>query len=69
MGRASNQDADTLGSESLKEVAVGAIKLQEPRLQGKESLHDVICFLETGEPPPHLTKGEQRWLARKAVRY
>ena len=46
-----------------------AIKLQEPKLQGRESLHDVLCFLETGEPPPHLTKGERRWLARKAVRY
>ena len=48
VGRASNQDADTLASKSLKEVTVGAIKLQEPRLQGKESLHDVICFLGLG---------------------
>ena len=69
MGRTSNQDADALASESLKEVTVGAVKLQEPKLQGKESMHDVICFLETGEPSPHLTKGEQRWLERKAVRY
>ena len=61
--------SDALASESLKEVTVGAVKLQEPKLQGKKSLHDVICFLETGEPPPHLTKGERRWLARKAVRY
>ena len=68
MGRASNQDADALASESLKVVTVGVVKLQDPKLQGKESLHDVICFLETGEPPPHLTKGERRWLARKAVR-
>ena len=29
----------------------------------------MISFLETGEPPPGLTKGERRWLARKAVRY
>ena len=69
VGRASNQDADALASQSLKEFTVGAVKLQEPRLQGKESLGDVVCFLETGEPPPHLTKGERRWLARKAVRY
>ena len=48
---------------------MGAIKLQEPKLQGRESLQDVLCFLETGEPPPHSTKGERRWLARKAVRY
>ena len=39
------------------------------KLQGKEILEDVVCFLETGEPPPHLTKGERKWLARKAVRY
>ncbi len=48
---------------------IGVVKLQEPKLQGKESLQDVISFLETGEPPPGLTKGERRWLARKAVRY
>ena len=69
VGRASNQDADALANQSLKEFTVGAVKLQEPRLQGKESLGDVVCFLETGEPPPHLTKGERRWLARKEVRY
>ena len=69
VGRANNQEADALASESLKEVTVGAVKLQEPKLQGKESLHDVLRFLEIGEPPPHLTKGERRWLARKAVRY
>ena len=60
--------ADALASECLKEAMVGAIKLQEPKLQGKESLQDVLSFLETGEPPPGLTKGERRWLARKAVR-
>ena len=69
MGRANNQEADALASECLRDVTVGAIKLQEPKLQGRESLHDVLGFLETGEPPPHLTKGERRWLARKAVRY
>ena len=53
----------------FKEATIGVVKLQEPKLQGKESLQDVISFLETGEPPPHLTKGERRWLARKAVRY
>ena len=56
VGRAKNQDADALASECLKE-AIGAVKLQEPKLQGKESLQDVISFLETGEPPPGLTKG------------
>ena len=29
----------------------------------------MISFLERGEPPPGLTKGERGWLARKAVRY
>ena len=48
---------------------MGAVKLQEPNLQGRESLHDVLCFLEVGEPPPHSTRGERRWLARKAMRY
>ena len=48
---------------------VGAIQFQEPRLQGKEELHDILCFLDTGQAPSHLTKGERRWLAKKAVRY
>ena len=69
VGRARNQDSDALASECLKEVTVGAVKLQEPRMQGKESLQNVSCFLETRKPPPHLTKGERRWLARKVVRY
>ena len=69
MGRARNQDADALASECLKEVTIGAVKLQEPKMQGKESLQDDWCFLETGEPPPRVNKGERRWLARKAVRY
>ena len=69
MGRARNQDADALASECLKEVKIGAIKLQEPKMQGRESLQDVWCFLEIGEPSPDLNKGERRWLTRKAVRY
>ena len=69
MGRAKNKETNTLASECLQEVIVEAVKLQEPKLQGKESLQDVLCFLEMGEPPPHSTKGERRWVARKAVRY
>ena len=69
VGRAKNQDADALARECLKEAIIGVVKLQEPKLQGKESLQDVISFLETGEPPLGLTKGERRWLARKTVRY
>ena len=41
VGRARNQDADTLASECLKEVTIGAVKLQEPRMQGRESLQDI----------------------------
>ena len=57
VGREKNQEADALASE--KEATIGAVRLQEPKLQGKESLQDVISFLETGEPPPGLTKGEK----------
>ena len=38
-------------------------------MQGRESLQDIWCLLEIGEPPPGLNKGKRRWLARKAVRY
>ena len=34
VGRAKNQEADALASECLKEVTVGAVKLQESKLQG-----------------------------------
>ena len=42
VGRAKNQEAYALASECLKEVTVGVVKLQEPKLQGKESLQDVL---------------------------
>ena len=35
VGRAKNQDADALARECLKEATIGAVKLQEPKLQGK----------------------------------
>ena len=69
VGRARNQDADALASECLKEVTIAAVKLQESKMQERESLQDVWCFLEIGEPSPNLNKGERRWLARKVVRY
>ena len=69
VGRAKISEADALASECLKVVMVGAIRLQEPKVEGRESLEDVVCFLETREAPPHLTKGERRWLAQKALRY
>ena len=69
VGRASNQDADALANQSLKEFTVGAVKLQEPKMQGRESLQDVWFFLETGEPSQGLNKGERRWLTTNAVKY
>ena len=45
MGRARNQDVDALANECLKEVTVGDVKLQEPKMQGRESLQDVGVFL------------------------
>ena len=69
IARGKNQLADDLANEALKDLMVGAIKLQETKLQGKESSNDVITFLEIGEAPSHLNKGEKRWLARKAVKY
>jgi len=48
IAREKNKAADALASDSLKDAIVGAIKLQEPKLQGKESLQDIIDFLETG---------------------
>lgn len=69
VGKENNFVADALASECLKEAIIGAIRLEEPNLRGKYLLQDVISFLETREPPPHLTKGERHWLARKAIRY
>ena len=47
MPRGKNQLTDSLASESMKECMIGAIKFQEPVMQGKESLQDIMCFLET----------------------
>ena len=69
VGRAKNQEVDVLANECLPEVTLGAVKLQEPKMQGRVSIYDVLCLLETREPPPHSTRGERRWLARKAMRY
>ena len=70
MGRRKNQlVADVLVNEALKEPIIGAIRFKEPKFQGVESLQDVMGFLQIGESPSHLTKGEQQWLVRKVVRY
>ena len=59
VGRAKNQEANALASECLREVIVGAVKLQEPKLQGRESLQDVLCFLEIEELLPHHKRREK----------
>ena len=59
------QLADSLASESMKECMTGAIKSQEPAMQGKESLQDIMCFLETRHLPDHSAKGQQDWLAKE----
>ena len=67
VGRAKNQEAHALASECLKEAMIGAIKLQEPKLQGKESLQDLISFLEIGEPHPLVLQREKEdgWQERR----
>ena len=60
---------DSLANEGMKEVIVGALKLQPPQMQGKEDLQDILIFLDIGQVPKHLTKGEREWLVRKAIQY
>ncbi|MCO5561833.1 hypothetical protein L7F22_015457 [Adiantum nelumboides] len=67
--RKGNQEADALASERLQEVIVGAIKLQNPLFQGSDCMHDIVNFLETGECPQDMSKGQRQWLVRKATKY
>ncbi|MCO5571729.1 hypothetical protein L7F22_025477 [Adiantum nelumboides] len=67
--RKGNQEADALASEQLQEVIVGAIKLQNPLFQGSDCMHDIVNFLETGECPQDMSKGQRQWLVRKATKY
>ncbi|MCO5603592.1 hypothetical protein L7F22_057743 [Adiantum nelumboides] len=60
--RKGNQEADALASEQLQEVIVGAIKLQNPLFQGSDCMHDIVNFLETGECPQDMSKGQRQWL-------
>ena len=60
MEREKNQRVDVLANEVLKEPIIGAIRFEEPKFQGVESLQDVMGFLETRETPLHLNKGEQQ---------
>ena len=67
--RGKNHLADSLANEGMKKVIVGALKLEPPQMRGKEDLQDILFFLDTGQAPKHLTKGEREWLARKAIQY
>ncbi|MCO5599661.1 hypothetical protein L7F22_053766 [Adiantum nelumboides] len=64
-----NQEADALASEQLQEVIVGAIKLQNPLFQGSDCMHDIVNFLEIGECPQDMSKGQRQWLVHKATKY
>ncbi|MCO5564550.1 hypothetical protein L7F22_018214 [Adiantum nelumboides] len=67
--RKENQEADALASAQLQEVIVGAIKLQNPLFQRSDCMHDIVNFLETGECPQDMSKGQRQWLVRKATKY
>ena len=48
-----NKEANLLANEQL-EVHIGAIKFQEPKLQGQEMLEDILFFLHSGECPKNM---------------
>ncbi|MCO5604271.1 hypothetical protein L7F22_058436 [Adiantum nelumboides] len=60
--RKDNQEADALASEQLQDVIIGAVALQQPQFQGSDCMPDILHFLETGECPEGLSKGEIQWL-------
>ncbi|MCO5560853.1 hypothetical protein L7F22_014473 [Adiantum nelumboides] len=65
-----NQEVDALASEQLLgEVVIGAIVLKEPLFQGSDCMQDIVDFLNSGECPGGLTKGQRQWLVCKATRY
>ncbi|MCO5598922.1 hypothetical protein L7F22_053021 [Adiantum nelumboides] len=67
--RKGNQEANALACEQLQEVIVGAIKLQNPLFQGSDCMHDIVNFLETGECPQDMSKGQRQYLVCKATKY
>ncbi|MCO5563268.1 hypothetical protein L7F22_016905 [Adiantum nelumboides] len=67
--RKENQEANALASAQLQEVIVGAIKLQNPLFQGSDCMHDIVNFLEIGECPQDMSKGQRQWLVCKATKY
>ncbi|MCO5591399.1 hypothetical protein L7F22_045382 [Adiantum nelumboides] len=61
--RMENQEVDALaGEQLLGEVVVGAIVLKEPLFQGSDFMQDIVDFLNFGECPSGLTKGQRQWL-------
>ncbi|RYA53906.1 hypothetical protein DD596_26000, partial [Enterobacter cloacae complex sp. 4DZ3-28B] len=50
-------------------MAVGGVKLYEPKYQGQEELKDIIFFLQAGECPKHLDKVQRHRLVKKATPY
>ncbi|MCO5603611.1 hypothetical protein L7F22_057762 [Adiantum nelumboides] len=60
--RKDNQEADTLASEKLQDVIIGAVALQQPQFQGSDCMPDILHFLEIGECLEGLSKGERQWL-------
>ena len=46
-----------------------AISIPKPKFNGSQHLQEVVTFLETGECPAKMEKGQKRWLTRKATRY
>ena len=53
--RDKNKEVDALANERLNEFILGAVSLKEPKFLGSRSLHDIWCFLETGECPSSLS--------------
>ena len=51
--RESNNEADLLANKSLEEVVIGAIKFQEPKMEGAEDLQDIKQFLLTAASAPN----------------
>ncbi|MCO5563739.1 hypothetical protein L7F22_017386 [Adiantum nelumboides] len=68
--RMQNQEADALASEKLlAQVVIGAIVLKEPLFQSSDCMQDIVDFLNSGECPGGLIKGQRQWLVCKATRF
>ena len=68
VARIHNKEADLLANEQL-EVHIGAIKFQEPKLQGQEMLEDILFFLHSGECPKNMERVQRHRLVKKSLSY